>query len=278
MPHDEDTGGFFVATFRKIPLAAASTTGTATSTTTTSANEEEAASAANDKVTSAAANVPRKPSKRPQLLVNFRPWDSEAFAACASFYGIKEVGNDCFYIREDNMGGSAGGNGESGQSKAVYYIPPAVREILSAAPDAGLKIVAAGIKVFEKKTKGAKTSCDYRLSQDGAYLLAPYVTARRVNVTVQDFCNLLGGGMVSFSTLAPASVLALTPMSIGSLLCSYTYSEEDRVTSKLSASAPPTMGSAIHTFHMVCWRGVTRAINVMCSKTGNYICQGSFLR
>lgn len=88
------------------------------------------------------------------------------------------------------------------------------------------------------------------------------MTARRVDVTAQDFCNLLGGGMVSFSTLSPAVVVALSPLSIGSLLCSYTYSPSDRVE---GTSACPS--DAQHTFHMVCWRGATRAINVMCNKT-----------
>ena len=90
-----------------------------------------------------------------------------------------------------------------------------------------LKCVAAGIKVLERKAKTAPGEFEYRLVQvrahpddiavhnevicyvrvvrlqDGVDVMTRHVTSRAIDVSVQDFCNFLGGGLVSFNTLSP---------------------------------------------------------------------------
>ena len=61
-----------------------------------------------------------------------------------------------------------------------------------------LKIVSAGIKVLEKKVKNNSGEAEYRLVQEGLHVLLPHITTRKIFVTIQDFSNLLGGGLVSF--------------------------------------------------------------------------------
>ena len=48
-------------------------------------------------------------------------------------------------------------------------------------------------------------------------------------MTIQDFCNLLDGGLVSFSTLSAGTLSALTGMSSGAVICVYSYDAKDVV-------------------------------------------------
>ena len=79
-------------------------------------------------------------------------------------------------------------------ANVIYLVSPAARAVLlgedvipanatSAEPVAGcrLRVVNAGVRLFERERQGALRSadCDYRLSQDGVALLAPVVMKRK---------------------------------------------------------------------------------------------------
>ena len=64
-------------------------------------------------------------------------------------------------------------------------------------------------------------------SQDGLSSIVPHITTRKVSVSVQDFCNLLGGGLVSLSTLHPDTLVALAGLSSGAVICEYKYRKAD---------------------------------------------------
>ena len=99
-------------------------------------------------------------------------------------------------------------------------------------------------------------------------------------MTVQDFCNLLGGGLVSFSTLSAATLAAVTSMPSGALICVYKFDPADVLapapaaadasssSSSAGAAAAPLAASAANGYfmHAICWRGQTRTMNVMCGK------------
>ena len=65
-----------------------------------------------------------------------------------------------------------------------------------------LKVVAAGVKVFERQdSKVAQTgeSCRYRISQEGTHLVLPHMTKQVVALSVDDFSKLLSDRVVYHS-------------------------------------------------------------------------------
>ena len=108
------------------------------------------------------------------------------------------------------------------------------------------------------------------------------MTKRKVSVSVQDFCNILGGGLVSYSTLSASTLHQLaTENQTGSIVVVYTYSPSDVLTSaSTSKASDPLLESSkidesdvpvAHSFHAICWKGHARSLNVMCGKIGKTI-------
>ena len=99
---------------------------------------------------------------------------------------------------------------------------------------------------------------------------------RKLHVSIQDFCNILGGGLVSYSTLSAKCVQAALEKRVGTLICIYDWKPSDVMgaagTGALSAAdedaSQPAEGSVHHRFLAICWRCAGRTLNVMCSKTG----------
>jgi hypothetical protein len=116
------------------------------------------------------------------------------------------------------------------------------------------------------------------------------MTKRKVFVNVQDFCNILGGGLVSYSTLSASTLHHLAAEAqTGSIVVVYNYSPSDVLTSastsllegegekaadpqlenSLAVSAVDEGGAHVaHSFHAICWKGHSRSLNVMCGKIG----------
>lgn len=111
-----------------------------------------------------------------------------------------------------------------------------------------------------------------------------HIGARKVKVSIQDFCNILGGGLVSYSTLSAQTIQQLCTMSNGVVICSYhydpadyidpegtqqTYAEDDKPKEEIklgstNVSKGPREGN--YQFHAICWKGTSKTINVMCSR------------
>jgi hypothetical protein len=135
--------------------------------------------------------------------------------------------------------------------------------------------------------------------QEGIDAIVPYITKRKVSLTIQDFCNLLGSGLVSFSTLSAETIKAVNAVGHGVLICEYKFRPSDVIEGQIRESikiagasdegaaaegaAPSQIAinessvqedestySASHHFYAICWRGgSTRTLNVMCGKKGN---------
>lgn len=295
VPQDEDTGGFFVATFRKKDRNSEKSTESAAAEVSMSAEEVAAAEAAaeageeNDGKSKHRHNSNQDKNKALGAIVEYKQWDTEAFRVIQDFYGIEgsTIKASNFFVRYDHAqtakimqhrqrqmkaaGRDPGDMDEQKLSnKTIYYIPDNVSQILHTS---GLKVVAAGVKVFEKRNTsssytavlnqaadsstvtaaGANVVQDYRLLQEGLHVLAPYMTHRQVHITLQDLCNMLAGGLVSYSTLDSNTITQLIAQSIGCVICSHRHVDA-------------TTGTE-HVFRMVCWRGTSRTVNVMCHKT-----------
>jgi len=282
VPHDEDTGGFFVATLKKIKKHAkceedddpveidASTIAEAAA-----ADELDAAvdAVSHEQEACGSTSSTQGPHKTTGL-VDFHPWDAESFLKMKAFYGLADsLTADSFYVREDAVTASSS---VSSAAKTIFFLPHSARALMCGDKSSKLKIVTAGVKMFEKKLQ-RDGSVDYRLLQDGVGHLAPMISQRTTRLCVQDFSNLLGGGLVSFQTLSPAAIQALLSFTSGVVICWYDYDPRDRVLAAASgastsdsvvcAAAPEDESSCpSHRFHIICWRGYSRALNVMCGK------------
>jgi hypothetical protein len=202
-------------------------------------------------------------------MVDFLQWDLSEFTKIKDFYGLHEsLAYECFYVREDSSLPKGKGKATSaGSSKSVYYIPLVGRQLMLGDRDNRLKIVSAGVKMLCRKSL-ADGRYDYRLLQDGIEYLAPLISKRKLHVEVQDFCNILGGGLVSYSTLSSKALNGLSALTEpGVVIAVYSFSPNDLVI------VPDREEAAIetqpqHEFYAVCWKGNSRSLNVMCGKIG----------
>jgi hypothetical protein len=165
VPQDEDTGGFFVATLRKVarPVSEKRPAEAAAPSEAPVQDGEDcdeaacAAAAADEEEPRASKQVYRGP-------VDFHQWDEETFSRIKQFYGFHDsLTREAFFIREDfSLSGNSTGAG--GAAKSIYLIPASVRALMKGDRDGRLKVVTAGVKVFEKKVLRSG-DVDYRLLQ-----------------------------------------------------------------------------------------------------------------
>lgn len=210
-------------------------------------------------------------------LVDFVPLDASSYEKIREFYGISsDFSSDSLWIRED-FGGPVSPSAKS--SKSIFYLPAPVQSVVHADIDQKMKIVSAGVKMLEKKVKSGVSSevVDYRLVQEGLPYIVPYMNRRQILVTIQDFCNLLEGGLVSFSTLSKECLMAIQKQPSGALVCSYQYSNADTIKQEqddtnqegIQSEHTDVKGEEIHmTFSIISWKGNTSTLNVMCTKVG----------
>lgn len=255
VPQDEDTGGFFVATLRKIPQAPAATEVIAEPENTV--DEKVEAPAVITEPTKGRSRYARK-------LIELKPWDEESFAEVRDFYGLEGVSADAFYIREDFSANGGAGNVAGSNSKSIYYLPPAMRSVLHGDFGGRLKVVSAGVKVLERRGKTSFAGggdCGYRILQDGIEIMSQWVTTRKVSISIQDCCNFLEGGLVSLRTLSYDLNVAFSKLKPGSCICTYTYCPSDVLSTETAQE-----GVGPLSFSLVVWKGSGTAINVMAGK------------
>lgn len=260
---------------------------TASDNTETVASTEPNQEGKLDEPTNESQNTSSQPARARgggRTTVDLKPWDNESYLRIQEYFGLTNVTGDAFYIREDYTDTSKqhkeSESSSGSSSKSIYYLPRVAQGIMNGDIYKRLKIVSAGIKVFERCTKGSFAGggeTGYRLLQEGIDVIAPFITKRKISVTIQDICNFIEGGLVSFSTLSRETVAQLQDISTGSLLVYYDYKPEDVIMNSLADGT--SIGEAIsltsmesikkHRIHVVCWRGINPTLNVMCSKLGN---------
>jgi hypothetical protein len=216
--------------------------------------------------------------------VDLKQWDHDSFTRIQEYFGLTNVTGQEFYIREDYTDSKQRQEFEAGTkdgSKSIYFLPRVAQSIMTGDIHKRLKIVSAGIKVFERCAKGTFAGggdCGYRLLQEGVDVIAPHLTKRKISVPIQDMCNFIEGGLVSFSTLSAETVSQLNRISTGSILVYYDYRPEDVIVSSTTTSSlAEVLGTASldhlksHRMYAVCWRGANPTLNVMCAKLGQSV-------
>lgn len=255
VPQDENTGGFFVATLRKkeTPVAEVAVVAAVEeeSTTTAPVAVEEEVAQLNEMITNesednqvpievtkpTAANIKKTVLGSSKGIVEFTAWDNDTFQRLKTFYSLDDrISVDDFFVREDlalKQRNNKQHNGTNFLSKSIYFIPRSARQLIQGDIRNQMKVVTSGVKVFEKKNVG-NGEVDYRLMQEGLAVMLPYMSGRKVNLSIQDFCNVLGGGLVSYGTLSASTIQQLQSMTSGVVICTYEYNPEDYI-------APPVV-------------------------------------
>ena len=131
-------------------------------------------------------------------LVDFKQWDSSAYEKIREFYDLDSTAlpAEAFFVREDQSQAALKNpnynkqprKGSSGApenlAKSVYFLPESARRLLRGdkVASARLKVVTAGVKVFEKKVL-RNGEVDYRLMQEGIAYVAPHISKRMLQVS-----------------------------------------------------------------------------------------------
>ena len=294
VPHDEDTGGFFVATLRKVPQpeeekkaeekvekAATAATAAEVEEGEHSAKRAKGGEDGESAVTTSTSGKQRGENNNgngrdPRGIVDFAKWDDAAYAKVAEFYGLTgpAVQGKAFFTRVDSTQIQPEKKTEG--PKSVYYFPQPMQDAIEACQ---MKVVSAGTKVFERRKETNKKGKDdgtkepkpegyqeYRLLQDGVHALIPYMTKRKVELTIQDFCNLLDGGLVSFTTLSPETCQKLESQGAGAIVCVYKWNASDMLEGSKEASVNVNY-DYIQPLCVMASFGKGKSLNVLCGKT-----------
>ena len=159
LPHDEDTGGFFVATFRK--KASADVTAAAAADVTAAAAD----------VTAAAFDSAEPQRSHAKGYVEYHKIPQDNFDSMKTFYSLSDkLSRNEFWFREDfsatkgkhqynnkNSNNKNSKDKDAEETKAMFYLPPSVQSIIAGDVEGKLKLVSAGVKAAERKTaKGTK--------------------------------------------------------------------------------------------------------------------------
>lgn len=77
----------------------------------------------------------------------------------------------------------------------------------------------AGVVALVRTSENSNSCVDYRIAQDGAHLVAPFMRKRKVPCDAADFAQLLQGGQIDFTQLSEQLVAHLEPLDPGSVVC-----------------------------------------------------------
>jgi 16S rRNA C967 or C1407 C5-methylase (RsmB/RsmF family) len=200
LPHDQDSGGFFVAAFRKTKDVhaekRASTTNSATASTseiTTSVAQpaidgdaQSSQQATTTTSTTTAIKPSRKPLKNNKNDVWYEDISEEVWNAIKSEWGLEGVDKRCLQIRMDNR--QPNQPTSTSMPNKISWINKDVLELfeISSERSSSLHIVHAGVLAFQRG-KGVT----YRIANDYASLLLPFVTKRVIEISFTDLKDIL---------------------------------------------------------------------------------------
>ena len=167
--------------------------------------------------------------------------DPALFDPMIEFYGFTDD-----FPKEQYMARS------SGNAKIIFYLGKAVKDNFI---DNGLQervtIIGSGVRGFIRNTN-MDTDTPYRISQEGAHFLIPYMTKRKVIVGKDDFlaCMIGEGKVIPLPTFSEEFINNVSPLSSGPFVVMLRGFEND-----LS-----------HKLILVMWRCRSDAVNCLVNK------------
>uniref|UniRef100_A0A1J3KA89 tRNA (Cytosine(34)-C(5))-methyltransferase n=1 Tax=Noccaea caerulescens TaxID=107243 RepID=A0A1J3KA89_NOCCA len=216
LPHDQNTGGFFIAVFHKVsPLPEIQEKLNQRRNRNSSGENaeeivvEEAADLDNGLKESTnkegvielaqeldAIGGKRKAWKGLDPVVFLR--DETVIDGIKTFYGIKDESFPLYgHLVTRNSDTSS-----KGSVKRIYYVSSSVKHVLelNSAAEQKIKIASVGLKMFEKQSakECEANSCSFRIASEGLPVILPYMTKQILYATMVDFKNLVQYKSIKF--------------------------------------------------------------------------------
>ncbi|KAG0717124.1 tRNA (cytosine(34)-C(5))-methyltransferase [Chionoecetes opilio] len=189
LPHHQDTGGFFVAVLEKTkPLPGEKVY---------KAADQGENPTSGDTATQKIRQPPKKKRRqgfREEPYYYFEK-DEVVWPGIESFYKMQEdVDSGLFLTRT-----------KEGKKRNIYYTNSCIKDVVAQNQD-HIKIINTGVKVLVRSdNKGSP--CDFRLAQDGARVLLPLITKRKICVTKNDLVTMLQNDDMEM----PPEIVSLDP-------------------------------------------------------------------
>ena len=248
LPQDMDTGGFFVALFKKVAPMRSRLRKTDADTTTTDMAEE----GPGDQV-AAESKEPETKKRKVEDTSSAAPTETGDESMGESTNAEK---SDADSKQGKGKGGGKGGGRQwdlgnspfikpdadkfpplvehygfaesfpqdqlmvrsNGQAKLIYFMSGAIKKELI---DRGLQDkvmpINSGLKAFERNTK-RECEVDYRVTQEAIHFIAPHMTKRVVVADPEDYVRCLGPGGIRLSQFSPEFAEAVRALTIGSFV------------------------------------------------------------
>ena len=313
LPHQDDTGGFFVAVFRKVketpksiepaarklkgPIAVQTELSVAKGKVSVSLTLRNAFELRAEREALAAnGGAPLEPEK--ELLLTSvrgqgRRGGADMSSAGGNKGGVRFAGGldailpvsdekvidsitDTYGIDRERLPlhkNAVTRTADASRPKRLYMLSDGLREYLAADHREQLKVVAAGVKIFERQEhKDPATGpppCDYRLTQDGLHMMLPFVTKQIVHPTLEELKLILQRRSLNLASDPDRPERALfvdertkaevAAMRNGScVFLPRIETDADRAMLQESASTPEEIAIA-------CWKG-KNSVNLLVSK------------
>jgi len=225
LPHQQDTGGFFIAVLRK--------------KSTVNAVDHRS-----DTIGNASSKRQQKAVFKEDPFV-FMEKNDERWDNIANHYGIAPN-----FPHEQLLSRTV----DSEKKRTLYFVNAAIKRFLLHNP--GVKVVNAGLRMFGRVEMKFET-CRFRVAQDGVRELLPYMQNRVIDVSREDLHKVMigfeGSDNVPRSTLACDE--ALNSLESGSVVLRTQHEGQDHVIcvwmGKKSVAAYITKEERIHLIRML---------------------------
>ena len=214
LPHDQDTGGFFIALLRKVrstklpaveepegpaveepegqgedsmsPPLSPSLPVSPRAAATESAGVDRATPPSLPRVPPPARSARSAQSLQSEL--NFYQMITEdTYESLVKHFGIRELDRTCLFQRS-----------EAKTARVMYYVNPVVRDVLLSNSEGKLQVVSAGVRSFQfasgkdrEDLLDAGDVCAFRVSFEGCGHMLPFITKRKLELNLDDIAALL---------------------------------------------------------------------------------------
>jgi len=265
LPHDLDTGGFFVALLKKVsPMSArarkkadelanavASKLDHTTSKKTVDGNAKVEETKTNadgavseskrDGATGEKEAEPKKNKRRYGFdnSESFIAADEDVFTPLIDFYGFTaDLQQGQFMARQ-------GGN-----AKILYFITKSVKKnLIDRGVQDRVQVINSGLRAFERRNK-EDCVAHYRPCQEAIQYIAPHMTKRKFALSHDDFLNCLNDGRINITSFSEPVAAQFQALSLGAFVVAL-KGYENNIVKKM---------------YLVMWRGKGESVDCLVTK------------
>lgn len=219
LPHDQDTGGFYVCGLRKLGnvcFAAPETPKPPTETEKTQEGEEgmvqekpkadlgveavkEGALETEDMEEGAGQKINQKPArgrggrwiwKNNVEYSKMSLLSPEGLVQLQEYYGLDPALSDRFFV-------------STGSQKKVAFVSEKVADFVSSDQKKRLKMINMGLRAFEQRVCRKTKAIEYRVTQEGAEMLFNSIAKRKAKVSMEEFLFVASNISIAFKDIKP---------------------------------------------------------------------------